>query len=84
MVKSMVESGLLTIDGALKPTEVFQACNLGVDVIKVFPGSLGGPACIKAPEGPFPYIPMMTAGGVMAELCGGVVLNRGCGRWLWQ
>ena len=63
----MVESGLLTIDGALKPTEVFQACNLGVDVIKVFPGSLGGPAYIKAPEGPFPYIPMMPTGGVRAN-----------------
>ncbi len=66
LVKSMVSSGLLTMAGALTPTEVFQAYNLGVDVIKIFPGSLGGPAYIKALKGPFPYIPMMPTGGVNA------------------
>ncbi len=64
LVKSMVESGLLTMAGALSPTEVLQAYNLGSDVIKIFPGSLGGPAYIKALKGPFPYIPMMPTGGV--------------------
>lgn len=66
LVKGMVDSGLLTMAGALTPTEVFQAYSLGVDVIKVFPGSLGGPAYIKALKGPFPYIPMMPTGGVNA------------------
>lgn len=66
LVKSMVASGLLTMAGALTPTEVFQAYDLGVDVVKVFPGSLGGPAYIKALKGPFPYIPMMPTGGVSA------------------
>ena len=66
LVKGMVASGLLTMAGALTPTEVFQAYNLGVDVVKVFPGSLGGPAYIKALKGPFPYIPMMPTGGVSA------------------
>jgi 2-dehydro-3-deoxyphosphogluconate aldolase / (4S)-4-hydroxy-2-oxoglutarate aldolase len=66
LVKSMVASGLVCMAGALTPTEVFQAYNLGVDVIKIFPGSLGGPAYIKALKGPFPYIPMMPTGGVNA------------------
>lgn len=66
LVKSMVASGLLTMAGALTPTEVYQAYNLGVDVVKIFPGSLGGPAYIKALKGPFPYIPMMPTGGVSA------------------
>jgi 2-dehydro-3-deoxyphosphogluconate aldolase/(4S)-4-hydroxy-2-oxoglutarate aldolase len=66
LVKSMVASGLLTMAGALTPTEVFQAYSLGTDVVKVFPGSLGGPAYIKALKGPFPYIPMMPTGGVNA------------------
>jgi 2-dehydro-3-deoxyphosphogluconate aldolase/(4S)-4-hydroxy-2-oxoglutarate aldolase len=64
LVKSMVASGILTMAGALTPTEVFQAYTLGADVIKIFPGSLGGPAYIKALKGPFPYIPMMPTGGV--------------------
>jgi len=66
LVKAMVGSGLVTMAGALTPTEVFQAYSLGVDVVKVFPGSLGGPAYIKALKGPFPYIPMMPTGGVSA------------------
>jgi 2-dehydro-3-deoxyphosphogluconate aldolase/(4S)-4-hydroxy-2-oxoglutarate aldolase len=66
LVKAMVASGLVTMAGALSPTEVFQAYTLGTDVIKIFPGSLGGPAYIKALKGPFPYIPMMPTGGVSA------------------
>jgi 2-dehydro-3-deoxyphosphogluconate aldolase/(4S)-4-hydroxy-2-oxoglutarate aldolase len=64
LVKSMIASGLLTMAGAFTPTEVLQTYNLGVDVIKIFPGSMGGPAYIKALKGPFPYIPMMPTGGV--------------------
>jgi 2-dehydro-3-deoxyphosphogluconate aldolase/(4S)-4-hydroxy-2-oxoglutarate aldolase len=66
LVKSMAATGLLTMAGALTPTEVFQAYSLGSDVVKVFPGSLGGPAYVKALKGPFPYIPMMPTGGVNA------------------
>jgi len=64
MVKSMIASGLLTMAGAFTPTEVLQAYNLGTDVVKIFPGSLGGPAYVKALKAPFPYIPMMPTGGV--------------------
>ena len=66
LVKAMVASGLLTMAGALTPTEVLKAYTMGVDVVKIFPGSLGGPAYIKALKGPFPYIPMMPTGGVNA------------------
>jgi 2-dehydro-3-deoxyphosphogluconate aldolase / (4S)-4-hydroxy-2-oxoglutarate aldolase len=66
LVKAMVATGLLTMAGALTPTEVFQAYSLGSDVVKVFPGSLGGPAYIKALKGPFPFIPLMPTGGVNA------------------
>lgn len=67
LLKSMVDTGLLTMAGALTPTEVLQAYNLGSDVVKIFPGSLGGPTYIKALKGPFPYIPMMPTGGVSAN-----------------
>ncbi|MEJ2708453.1 MAG: bifunctional 4-hydroxy-2-oxoglutarate aldolase/2-dehydro-3-deoxy-phosphogluconate aldolase [Anaerolineales bacterium] len=66
LVNSLVESGLLVMVGAFTPSEVFHAYQLGADIIKIFPGSLGGPAYIKALKGPFPYIPMMPTGGVSA------------------
>jgi 2-dehydro-3-deoxyphosphogluconate aldolase/(4S)-4-hydroxy-2-oxoglutarate aldolase len=67
LVQGMVASELVVMAGALTPTEVFQAYRLGTDVVKIFPGSLGGPSYIKALKGPFPYIPMMPTGGVNAS-----------------
>ncbi len=64
LVRAMAASGLLVMAGAFTPTEVFQAYSNGSDVVKVFPGSLSGPAYIKAIKGPFPYIPLMPTGGV--------------------
>jgi 2-dehydro-3-deoxyphosphogluconate aldolase/(4S)-4-hydroxy-2-oxoglutarate aldolase len=64
LLSSMNATNLLTMAGALTPTEVFQAYRLGSDVVKIFPGSLGGPAYVRALKGPFPYIPMMPTGGV--------------------
>jgi 2-dehydro-3-deoxyphosphogluconate aldolase/(4S)-4-hydroxy-2-oxoglutarate aldolase len=64
---AMVASGLPVMIGALTPSEVFQAYQAGSDVVKIFPGSLGGPAYMKALRGPFPAIPMMPTGGVSDE-----------------
>jgi 2-dehydro-3-deoxyphosphogluconate aldolase/(4S)-4-hydroxy-2-oxoglutarate aldolase len=64
--KAMVATGKAVMIGALTPTEVLQAHRLGSDVVKIFPGSLTGPAYVKALKGPFPYIPMMPTGGVSA------------------
>ena len=66
LVQAMAATGLLTMAGALTPTEVLQAYRLGSDVVKIFPGSLTGPQYIKALKGPFPYIPVMPTGGVNA------------------
>lgn len=66
LVKAMVASGLATMPGCLTPTEILQTYRLGADVIKIFPGSLTGPAYIKAIHGPLPGIPMMPTGGVSA------------------
>jgi 2-dehydro-3-deoxyphosphogluconate aldolase / (4S)-4-hydroxy-2-oxoglutarate aldolase len=62
--KTMLASGVPVMIGALTPTEVYQAYKLGSDIVKVFPGSLGGPSYMKALKGPFPNIPMMPTGGV--------------------
>lgn len=66
----MVATGLPTMLGALTPTEVLQAHRLGADVVKIFPGSLGGPGYLKSLRGPFPYIRMMPTGGVSADNVG--------------
>lgn len=67
LAQAMVDGGLGVMIGALTPSEVMQAFKMGSDVVKVFPGSLGGPAYMKALRGPFPNIPMMPTGGVSVE-----------------
>lgn len=50
--------------GCITPTEVLTALESGVDVIKIFPGSLTSSSYIKAIHGPIPYANLMPTGGV--------------------
>ncbi len=61
---AMVATGLPVMIGALTPTEVWRAHQLGADVVKLFPGSAVGPDYVKALHGPFPDIKIMPTGGV--------------------
>src|SRR5690242_12924173 len=45
--------------GALTPTEIVRAWQLGAACVKVFPGSAVGPGYVKALKGPLPHIPLM-------------------------
>ncbi len=65
--RAMSASGLPVMLGALTPSEVMQAHRLGSDVVKLFPGSLGGPSYLQALRGPFPNIPLMPTGGVSED-----------------
>jgi 2-dehydro-3-deoxyphosphogluconate aldolase/(4S)-4-hydroxy-2-oxoglutarate aldolase len=52
------------LPGAWTPTEIFRAWEMGGDIIKVFPASVGGLEYIKAVRGPLPQIPLCPTGGV--------------------
>ncbi|MCZ0704326.1 2-dehydro-3-deoxyphosphogluconate aldolase/(4S)-4-hydroxy-2-oxoglutarate aldolase [Natronobacillus azotifigens] len=52
------------LPGAVTVTEVQEALKYGVDVIKLFPGSLAGPKYIAALKGPLPHVNVMPTGGV--------------------
>jgi len=67
LAQSMTDTGLLTMMGALTPSEVMMARRLGSDVIKVFPGSLTGPGYVKALKGPYPDLLIMPTGGVSID-----------------
>jgi 2-dehydro-3-deoxyphosphogluconate aldolase/(4S)-4-hydroxy-2-oxoglutarate aldolase len=64
---TMTKTGLPVMMGALSPSEVIRAWNLGSDVVKLFPGSLGGPRYLKSLKGPLPDIPLMPTGGVSKD-----------------
>jgi len=52
--------------GASTIRDIVEALELGVDVIKLFPGELAGPIAIKAIHGPLPQAQIMPTGGVDA------------------
>ena len=56
--------------GALTPTEVVNAWELGADVVKIFPAEFFGPAYIKSLKGPLPQIDLVPTGGVTPENLG--------------
>jgi 2-dehydro-3-deoxyphosphogluconate aldolase/(4S)-4-hydroxy-2-oxoglutarate aldolase len=55
---------VVSMPGALTPTEILQAWECGADVVKVFPADTFGPAYIKAVLAPLPQVRLAPVGGV--------------------
>ena len=62
--------GVVVIPGAMSPTEILTAWELGADMVKVFPASILGPEYLKAVHGPLPQIPLVPTGGITADNAG--------------
>ena len=56
--------GMLSIPGAMTPTEVKRAWSLGADMVKLFPADDLGLHYIQNLKGPLGHIPLMATGGV--------------------
>ncbi|MFL6706612.1 MAG: bifunctional 2-keto-4-hydroxyglutarate aldolase/2-keto-3-deoxy-6-phosphogluconate aldolase [Massilia sp.] len=61
---------VLSMPGAMTPTEIVSAIDAGADIVKVFPAEMFGPAYIKALRAPLPQIPLMPTGGVTVDNLG--------------
>ncbi|WP_458415365.1 bifunctional 2-keto-4-hydroxyglutarate aldolase/2-keto-3-deoxy-6-phosphogluconate aldolase [Schinkia sp. CFF1] len=55
------------LPGCGSVTEIINALSFGVDVVKLFPGSLLGPGFIKDVKGPIPHVQLMPSGGVSLD-----------------
>ncbi|WP_043930825.1 bifunctional 2-keto-4-hydroxyglutarate aldolase/2-keto-3-deoxy-6-phosphogluconate aldolase [Bacillus sp. EB01] len=55
------------LPGCGSVTEIMEALSYGVDVVKLFPGSLMGPSFIKDVKGPIPHVELMPSGGVSLD-----------------
>ena len=59
---------LLVASGALTSSEILNAWNMGVDLVKIFPvKAVGGASYIQAIKETLPFIEIMTTGGVTVE-----------------
>ncbi len=57
----------ICMPGCMTVTEIVQAMEAGVDIVKFFPGSAFGPSIVKAIKGPLPQAQIIPTGGVSLD-----------------
>jgi 2-dehydro-3-deoxyphosphogluconate aldolase/(4S)-4-hydroxy-2-oxoglutarate aldolase len=62
------EAGVPYYPGCVTPTEIMQALDLGITIVKFFPANVyGGLKALKALAGPFPQVKFIPTGGITRE-----------------
>lgn len=56
--------GMISVPGALTPSEICNAWDEGADIVKLFPADDAGFHYIQNLKGPLPHVPLMATGGV--------------------
>ena len=59
--------GMVSVPGAMTPSEIVTAWNAGADIVKLFPADDLGYHYIWNIRGPLPHIPLLATGGVNPE-----------------
>ncbi len=68
IITSACGMGVPVIPGALTPTEIHNAVDIGAAMVKVFPVAMvGGPSYIKALLAPMPGLKLIPTGGIRPE-----------------
>ena len=64
----------VVIPGALTPTEIMNAWEVGADFVKVFPiTAVGGAQYLKLIRGPLPHVKIIPTGGVNQAIAGDLI-----------
>jgi len=58
------ELGLVSMPGALTPSEILTAHKAGADIVKLFPAADLGPGYLKAVRAPISHVKLMAVGGI--------------------
>ena len=64
VIRATVAAGMVSMPGALTPTEIVTAHRWGADFVKLFPAGTQGAASFKAVTAPLNHIRMLAVGGV--------------------
>jgi 2-dehydro-3-deoxyphosphogluconate aldolase/(4S)-4-hydroxy-2-oxoglutarate aldolase len=64
VVAEALALGLEPIPGVFTSSEILRALAMGVEAVKLFPASVGGPDHVRALRGPFPATPFLPTGGI--------------------
>jgi 2-dehydro-3-deoxyphosphogluconate aldolase / (4S)-4-hydroxy-2-oxoglutarate aldolase len=67
VIQACAARSIPVFPGAMTPTEIYEAWELGATMVKIFPAEAGGAAFIRALRGPFPQVQLLPTGGVDLE-----------------
>lgn len=67
VIKKTKELGLISIPGALTPTEITAALSFGADFVKIFPAGSMGAGYIRAIRAPLSNVKLLAVGGINTE-----------------
>ena len=67
VIKATKKEGLVSIPGALTPTEILQAHEAGADIVKIFPAGWLGLRYLKDIKGPINHVKFLAAAGINEE-----------------
>ena len=68
MVKFCVDNDIAVLPGCVTPSEIMQAIEMGLGVVKFFPANVyGGVKALKSLSGPFPNMKFIPTGGVSLD-----------------
>ena len=87
LIRRCQDKDLLIITGAVTPTEIMRAQNLGLKLVKFFPSNIyGGLPAIEALSGPFPDMRFLPTGGInftnLATFLGSSIVTACGGTWM--
>ena len=80
IIKETKKAGLVSIPGAMTPSEATAAHRAGADFVKLFPVSqVGGVNYVKVLSAPLSHIRFLAVGGVKADNVRDFIANGACG-----
>ena len=79
VIRQTVAYGMVSMPGAMTPTEILTAHRYGADFVKVFPTSNLGVSYIKAIRGPINHVRLLAVGGVNEKNVGEFLAAGACG-----
>lgn len=77
VIRRTKELGMVSMPGAMTPSEILTAHHAGADFVKVFPAGALGPGYIKAVRGPLNHIRLLAVGGI-SEKNAAEYIQAGC------
>ena len=78
IVEATRAEGLLSIPGALTPSEIASAWEWGANIVKLFPAEPLGAEYLRAVRAPLKHIPLMAVGGIGEQNAGRYIAAGAC------